>query len=77
MSDTSALFQPISIGSLELNNRIVMSPMTRNMSPDNVPNERNLEYYRRRAAGGVGLIFTEGTCVNHIAANGYPDVPYF
>ncbi len=77
MSDTSALFKSFNLGSLELKNRVVMAPMTRNMSPDNVPNERNVEYYRRRAAGGTGLIFTEGTCVNHIAANGYPDVPYF
>ncbi len=36
-----------------------------------------MEYYRRRAAGGVGLIITEGTCIDHIAASGYPDVPYF
>ncbi len=54
-----------------------MAPMTRNLSPDNIPNEQSLEYYRRRAAGGVGLIISEGTCINHIAANGYPDVPYF
>jgi 2,4-dienoyl-CoA reductase-like NADH-dependent reductase (Old Yellow Enzyme family) len=77
MSDNSALFRPFTLGPLELANRVVMAPMTRNHSPGNVPNERNIEYYRRRAAGGVGLIFTEGTCVNHIAANGYPDVPYF
>ncbi len=77
MPDISTLFRPFKLGPLELANRIVMAPMTRNMSPNNVPNERNVEYYRRRAAGGTGLIFTEGTCVNHIAANGYPDVPYF
>ena len=77
MADISALFRPFELGPLTLANRIVMAPMTRNMSPGNVPNERNIEYYRRRAAGGTGLIFTEGTCVNHIAANGYPDVPYF
>ncbi|MEE4110717.1 MAG: NADH:flavin oxidoreductase [Halieaceae bacterium] len=77
MPDISTLFRPFTLGPLELANRIVMAPMTRNMSPNNVPNERNAEYYRRRAAGGTGLIFTEGTCVNHIAANGYPDVPYF
>lgn len=77
MADNSALFQPFELGPLSLANRIVMAPMTRNQSPGNVPNERNIEYYRRRASGGAGLIFTEGTCVNHIAANGYPDVPYF
>ncbi|MNZ45523.1 NADH oxidase [compost metagenome] len=36
-----------------------------------------VEYYRRRAAAGVGLIITEGTLVGHKAANGYPDVPNF
>lgn len=77
MTDNSILFRPFSLGSLKLANRIVMAPMTRNQSPGNIPNEANIEYYRRRAAGGAGLIITEGTCVDHIAANGYPDVPYF
>ena len=77
MADSSVLFNPITLGSLELANRIVMAPMTRNLSPDNIPNENVVEYYRQRAAGGTGLIVTEGTCVNHIAANGYHDVPYF
>ena len=72
-----ALFQPFELGALHLDNRIVMAPMTRSYSPGNVPNSKNIEYYRRRAAGGVGLIITEGTCVNHKAANGYPNVPYF
>lgn len=36
-----------------------------------------VEYYRRRAAAGVGLIITEGTTVGHLAANGYPNVPRF
>jgi 2,4-dienoyl-CoA reductase-like NADH-dependent reductase (Old Yellow Enzyme family) len=36
-----------------------------------------VEYYRRRAAAGVGLIITEGTTVGHKAANGYPNVPRF
>ncbi|MEM8548008.1 MAG: NADH:flavin oxidoreductase [Pseudomonadota bacterium] len=77
MSDCSTLFRPFSLGPLQLNNRIVMSPMTRNASPENVPGPHVVEYYRRRAAGGTGLIITEGTCVGHIAASGYPDVPYF
>jgi 2,4-dienoyl-CoA reductase-like NADH-dependent reductase (Old Yellow Enzyme family) len=77
MSDNSILFRPLELGNLQLANRIVMAPMTRNLSPNNIPNDKVVEYYRRRAAGGVGLIITEGTCVDHIAANGYPDVPYF
>lgn len=77
MSDNNILFQPLDLANLQLKNRIVMAPMTRNFSPENVPNEKTVEYYRRRAAGGAGLIVTEGTCVDHIAASGYPDVPYF
>ncbi|NQY04524.1 MAG: NADH:flavin oxidoreductase [Halieaceae bacterium] len=77
MSDNSALFQPFTVGSLTLPNRIVMAPMTRNQSPQNIPTDKTVEYYRRRAEGGCGLIVTEGTCPNHIAASGYPGVPYF
>jgi 2,4-dienoyl-CoA reductase-like NADH-dependent reductase (Old Yellow Enzyme family) len=71
------LFSPARFGSCVLRNRVVMAPMTRCQSPGHAPNERNVEYYRRRAAGGVGLIITEGTTVGHPAANGYPDVPAF
>lgn len=77
MSANERLFEPVTLGNLSLRNRVVMAPMTRNASPDNVPNDLNVAYYQRRAAGGVGLIVTEGTCVNHIAASGYPGVPYF
>ncbi|MFK8049767.1 MAG: NADH:flavin oxidoreductase [Halioglobus sp.] len=77
MSDNNILFQPLELANLQLKNRIVMAPMTRNFSPENIPNEQTVDYYRRRATGGAGLIVTEGTCVDHIAASGYPDVPYF
>ena len=74
----SSLFQPFSLGNLTLKNRIVMAPMTRNFSPNNnIPGDNVVDYYRRRAEGGVGLIITEGTCVDHIAASGFPGVPYF
>ena len=61
--NTTALFEPFKSKNLALDNRVVMAPMTRTFSPENVPNDLNVEYYRRRAAGGVGLIITEGTCV--------------
>lgn len=72
-----ALFQPFNLGSLTLSSRVVMAPMTRSFSPGGVPNSKVIEYYRRRAAAGVGLIITEGTTVGHKAANGYPNVPRF
>ena len=72
-----ALFKPFHMGSLELPTRVVMAPMTRSFSPGGVPNSKVVEYYRRRAAAGVGLIITEGTTVGHKASNGYPNVPQF
>lgn len=77
MSQPDILFEAFELGNLSLNNRIVMAPMTRTFSPKNIPNDLVVEYYRRRAAGGVGLIITEGTVVGHKASSGYPNVPAF
>ena len=55
-----ALFQPLEIRSLQLANRLAMSPMTRMGCPDALPDEVNREYYASRAAGGTGLVVTEG-----------------
>ncbi|MCH8498428.1 MAG: NADH:flavin oxidoreductase [Marinobacter sp.] len=71
------LFEPFVSPKLSLKNRVAMAPMTRNFSPGNVPGEQVTDYYRRRAEGGVGLLITEGTTVNHPAANGYENVPFF
>ncbi|MEO1141278.1 MAG: NADH:flavin oxidoreductase [Pseudomonadota bacterium] len=77
MSDTSPLFRPFDLNNLSLKNRVVMAPMTRTFSPGNIPNSKVVDYYRRRAEGGVGLIITEGTIVDHVASSGYPNVPAF
>jgi len=73
--NSNKLFEPVSLGGLTLRNRTVMAPMTRTFSPDYIPNNEVAEYYRRRAAGNVGLIITEGTFISHKAANGYERVP--
>jgi 2,4-dienoyl-CoA reductase-like NADH-dependent reductase (Old Yellow Enzyme family) len=69
------LFRPMPFGRRVLGNRIAMAPMTRNHSPGGVPGDDVVAYYRRRAAGGVGLVITEGTYIDHWAASGYKDVP--
>jgi N-ethylmaleimide reductase len=53
------LFLPARLGTMELKNRIVMAPMTRNRSLGNVPQASAATYYGQRA--GAGLIVTEGT----------------
>ncbi|MCL6459883.1 MAG: NADH:flavin oxidoreductase [Gorillibacterium sp.] len=72
-----ALFKPFTSEKLSLANRIVMAPMTRSFSPDGVPGPNVAAYYRRRAENNVGLIITEGTMINDLAATGNPNVPNF
>jgi 2,4-dienoyl-CoA reductase-like NADH-dependent reductase (Old Yellow Enzyme family) len=75
MIDTAPLFQPLTIKNVTLRNRIVMSPMTRCFSPGGVPREAVAAYYGRRAAGGTGLIVTEGAGIGHDAAIDDPNIP--
>ncbi|MGV0791400.1 oxidoreductase [Mycolicibacterium sp. XJ1819] len=65
------LFRPLAVGSMTVPNRFAMAPMTRQASPDGVPGPDVAAYYRRRAAGRVGLIITEGIRLPDPAA-GYP-----
>ncbi|MFC8047380.1 alkene reductase [Nocardia sp. NPDC057353] len=54
------LFTPVTLGDLQLANRLVMAPLTRGRSgPDGIPGELVAEHYAQRA--GTGLIITEGT----------------
>lgn len=53
------LFELYTSGTLRLQNRIVMAPMTRSRAIGNVPNDLMAEYYRQRSS--AGLIVTEGT----------------
>jgi 2,4-dienoyl-CoA reductase-like NADH-dependent reductase (Old Yellow Enzyme family) len=73
----ASLFRTFPFGQRMLRNRIAMAPMTRFHSPGGVPGEDVASYYARRARGGVGLIITEGTYIDHPAANGYDNVPAF
>ena len=74
---TSPLFSPFQIKSLQMQNRIVMAPMTRSKSPGGVPDEDVARYYARRAAAGVGLIITEGTTIDRPGASNDANVPNF
>jgi len=69
------LFEPYKLKNLNLRNRVVMAPMTRNQSPGGIPTSEVVAYYSRRAKAEVGLIITEGIEVSHEASSAYPDVP--
>ena len=69
----TALFDPIRVGELDLANRVVMAPLTRNRAaPGQVPSDLAVEYYRQRAS--AGLIITEGSQVS-AQGQGYLDTP--
>jgi N-ethylmaleimide reductase len=68
----TTLFDPIEVGALDLPNRIVMAPLTRNRSPNAVPGDLTVTYYRQRA--GAGLLITEATAISH-QGQGYAHVP--
>lgn len=70
---TKDLFSPTRLGSIEIKNRIVMAPLTRNRAGEGgVPQAVNVTYYEQRAS--AGLIITEATPISAMA-HGYPALP--
>lgn len=67
------LFSPAQLGSIQLSNRMVMAPLTRNRAGEGgVPQDLNVTYYAQRAT--AGLIITEATPISPMA-HGYPALP--
>ena len=66
------LFEPFELGTISLQNRVVMAPMTRSRATNNVPNDLMAEYYGQRS--GAGLIISEGTAPSPNGL-GYPRIP--
>lgn len=69
----NTLLTPFTIGEIELGNRMVMAPMTRNRAGEgDVPTKLMAEYYQQRA--GAGLIITEASQISP-QGMGYPATP--
>jgi N-ethylmaleimide reductase len=70
---TGTVFTPWKLGEVELANRVVMAPMTRNRADrDGVLPDSAIEYYRQRA--GAGLIVSEAAQPS-VQGQGYPGTP--
>lgn len=71
---TEALFTPFTAGAIEMQNRVVMAPLTRNRADDvtGEVNDLHVAYYRQRA--GAGLIITEATQISPVG-KGYIQTP--
>jgi 2,4-dienoyl-CoA reductase-like NADH-dependent reductase (Old Yellow Enzyme family) len=68
-----SLFDPVTLGDLDLPNRVIMAPMTRlRAGPTQIPNALMAQYYAQRAS--AGLIITEGVPVSPQGV-GYAGVP--
>src|SRR3954464_5809923 len=51
---------PLDVGPVTVRNRIVFSAHLTNYADDGLPTEKQHAYYEARAAGGAGLIGSEG-----------------
>ncbi|SDX42216.1 N-ethylmaleimide reductase [Marininema mesophilum] len=70
------LFEPTQIGAWNLRSQIAMAPMTRSFADPTtgVVGPDVVEYYRKRAQDGIGLIISEGIVISP-RAKGNPGVP--
>ena len=57
------MFTPFRLRGMELQNRVVVSPMAMYSAEDGTPNDFHLVHWGTRAQGGAALVFTEMTCV--------------
>jgi 2,4-dienoyl-CoA reductase-like NADH-dependent reductase (Old Yellow Enzyme family) len=76
-ADREVLFRPFSVRTLNLKNRIVMSPMGQANAKNGVPDPDYPAYYRRRAEGEVGLVMSGATAIPHPSAHMDLNEPHF
>lgn len=69
---TTTLFDSFDLAGMQLANRVVMAPLTRNRSPHAIPQPIAADYYAQRAS--AGLIITEGTAISP-QGQGFANVP--
>ena len=62
----SALFQPFRLRSLELENRIMVSPMCQYSAIDGSASDWHLIHLGHLSLGGAGILFVEATAVNAV-----------
>jgi 2,4-dienoyl-CoA reductase-like NADH-dependent reductase (Old Yellow Enzyme family)/thioredoxin reductase len=62
--ELGALFTPLALGPVELQNRIVSTAHQTTLVHDHLPTDDFVAYHEARARGGVGLIVLEATAVD-------------
>lgn len=65
----SALFKPLRLAGTTLPNRVMTSAMTLQYGEDGLLSDRHLAFYRARAEGGAGLLFSEQMTASPISGS--------
>ncbi|MFN3726001.1 MAG: NADH:flavin oxidoreductase [Allosphingosinicella sp.] len=69
---TARLFDPLTLGGLEMRNRLAVAPMTRVSATEaGHATDRMADYYVAFAEGGFGLVITEGLYTDQLWSQGY------
>jgi anthraniloyl-CoA monooxygenase len=63
-SARAPMFTPFNLGTLQLENRVVVSAMAQYRATNGMPGDWHFVHYAERAKGGAGLVMTEMTCVS-------------
>ena len=73
---TSKVFEPFSIGNVQLQHRIAMAPLTRlRADADNIQLPISIEYYSQRAVVPGTLIISEASAISHRTSSSFPHAP--
>ncbi|MDQ0220199.1 NADH:flavin oxidoreductase [Peribacillus cavernae] len=76
MTESKTLFNTVKIGTIDLDNRVGVSPMTRvSATPEGLVTDQMISYYTKFARGGFGLIITEGVYPDDKYSQGYFNQP--
>lgn len=76
MTNRTSLFENIKIGTITLDNRVGVAPMTRtSATQEGLATDEMVRYYTKFASGGFGLIITEGVYPDDKYSQGYFNQP--
>jgi 2,4-dienoyl-CoA reductase-like NADH-dependent reductase (Old Yellow Enzyme family) len=76
MANTHSLFSEVTLGTIGLDNRAGVAPMTRtSATQEGLATDQMVSYYEKFARGGFGLVITEGIYPDDKYSQGYLDQP--
>jgi 2,4-dienoyl-CoA reductase-like NADH-dependent reductase (Old Yellow Enzyme family) len=68
-----ALWTPLRVGGTTIPNRVMTSAMTLQYGERGRISDRHLAFYRERARGGVGLVFSEQLTATRVSGSPFPE----